>query len=150
MKQYEQRDARYSDIPHIAKTMCPMDHNEVYASSGLTPSMCLYTSLYNSSIARTATCNDEPLVMYGVVPYGRVGYIWLMGQNLVPHVRHLLKVLGDELDILCRPFRFVTNYMDTRQTVHRKLIERYGFVFDEDDVKLFREVNFIRFIRRMD
>lgn len=146
---YELRDACGEDIGTVASIMCPADHNELYAASGLTPQMALWTGWRNSIRCRVGCFNGVPQVMYGVIPFGRVGHVWLAGASLLPHVKFFLRVMDAEMRLIAGDCTFLTNYMDTRQIVHRKLLERNGFVFDESDTKIIREVVFIRFIRRM-
>ena len=146
---YVTRDAQGEDILHIASVICPMDHKELYTASGLTPQAALWSGWQNSVRCRVGCYNGAPQVMYGVVPEGPIGWVWLAGASLVPHARFFLGVIDQELSLIAGDCSHLTNYMDTRQLVHRKLLERKGFVFDETDVRINRGVPFVRFIRRM-
>lgn len=146
---YELRDARWDDIEKVAAITCPADHCELFAASGLTPQMALWSGWRNSVRSRVGCYKGVPHVMYGVIPFGRVGYVWLAGASLAQHAKFFLRVIDSEMRLIAGDCTYLTNYMDTRQIVHRKLLERNGFVFDEDDTKIIREVVFIRFIRRM-
>ena len=149
LSDYELRDAQGEDIDRIAEVICPMDHKELYAASGLTPQMALWSGWNASVRCRVGCYQGAPKAMYGVVPYGNVGWIWLAGASLVPHAKFFLSVLEDELKLVAGNSSILTNYMDSRQIVHRKLLERRGFVFDESDIRVNRGVPFVRFIRRM-
>ncbi len=147
---YELRDATWDDLPKIAEVMCPMDHAELFAASGLTPSMALWLGFRYSTRCRVGCYKGRPQIIYGVTPRNGIGVIWMAGASLVPHAKFVLQTFESELRLVAGDCKYLTNYMDYRQTVHRRLLERRGFVFDDSDVQVHRGVTFVKFIRRMD
>ena len=150
MTEYQYREATWDDIPRVTSVLCPADHKELWAATGLSTEFNLWSGMNNSSVCRVGCADGKPIIMYGVVPMRNIGIVWLAGADLLPHWREAYRSLGKELDLLCAGFKYVTNYMDGRQTTHRKFLERLGFVFDEYDTKICHEVSFIRFIKKVD
>lgn len=131
--EYNARPSVIEDIGAIAASMRPADQREVRLLSGQGPLDALTQSFVHSSVTRTLSYKDQPLIMYGTAEFQPgVGIVWGLGSEaLDDHVVGFLRMSRPEVDILQGSYRTLFNYVHADNELHLKWVKFVGFtLFD--------------------
>ena len=131
--EYNARPATSGDIGAIAASMRPADRNEVKLLSGQEPEQALFQSFAFSSVTRTLSYQDQPLIMYGTAEFQPgVGIVWGLGSEaLDDHVVGFLRMSRPEVEILQGPYHTLFNYVHAANALHLNWCQFVGFtLFD--------------------
>jgi hypothetical protein len=75
--------------------------------------------------------DGRPECAIGVIPVDNVpstGAVWMLASNeILKHVRYMVKNLPDVIDMLHGHFPLLGNYVDVRNTTHISFIKHCGF-----------------------
>jgi hypothetical protein len=152
---YYIRVAHSCDAALIGPLLREADKSEIAANSGLHPEEALRQSLDTSSEVHLACHPDgTPLSIFGIGPNTSepsIGIPWMVGTDEmskynIPLVRDARKWVDRHLNT----YSILTNYVDSRNTVHLKWLRHIGFNIDETPqfVGVDLSVPFYQFIRR--
>lgn len=131
------RDTEWNDIEIVAEDMREEDVMEVKAASGLGPRTCLIYSYGVSNPMKTMLShNQKPIAIGGVVPdelNPRVGQVWMLGTNAMvddfTNRHRFLRNIKTWVADLDQQYDVLWNYMDARNTMHKKWLHWMGFTF---------------------
>jgi hypothetical protein len=145
------RNASIEDALKLAETMRSEDVAEVYASSGLDPLSALLIGIDNSTEAKVAIGDDEPIAIFGVCPDGNesIGRVWLLGSDAIhDHRFDFLRKSKEWVDVLNIQYPVIYNHIDSRNTVHIRWLQWLGFSFiNETPDYGFEKRPFYQFVR---
>lgn len=123
--------ASREDILVVAERMRRSDIEELKASSGRTPEQALRRALVLSRYTWTALVDGQPEVMFGCGGNGDgVGCAWLLGSHWMEHphaARHIWRYSKVYLQKMHEHYHTLFNYVDDRNIVSRRWLERLGF-----------------------
>ena len=131
--EYNARPSVLEDIGAIAASMRPADQREVRLLSGQGPLDALTQSFVHSSVTRTLSYKDQPLIMYGTAEFQPgVGIVWGLGSEaLDDHVVGFLRMSRPEVEILQGSYSMIFNYVHADNDLHLKWVKFVGFnLFD--------------------
>jgi hypothetical protein len=115
------------DVPFISCRLRKPDQNELELF-GIPPEKALQDGLVHSLQPLTVIAQGSPAAMFGVVPGEDRGTIWLLGTDDIVSIKTpFLKQSDMWLSHVMRPFKVVGNWVDSRNTVHRKWLSWLGF-----------------------
>lgn len=127
--------SQMSDCASLAPRVREADKREIFAAQGVTPITALIASVRASSHAYTVTVDDEPEIMFGVVPasivYGH-GVPWLLASDYVEKrpltfLRGSVKALED----ITSKYDSLANFVDARNTHAIRWLDWLGFEVGE-------------------
>lgn len=128
------RKATPQDVLDFAPNMRDADKQEVEALTGLDPLACLMLGLMHSDPCMAGVSNEGEIVMiFGINQLDPgVGAIWMLSSNAIKdHARELVREGKRWLDEQHALYPVLTNVVDERNDVHRRLIKHMGFSFGE-------------------
>lgn len=131
--EYNARPSRPEDIGAIAASMRPADKREVKLLSNQDPHEALTQSYRLSSVTRTLSYRDQPLIMYGTSEFQKgIGIVWGLGSDaLDKHVVGFLRMSKSEVEILQGGYQALFNYVHADNELHLRWVEYVGFtLFD--------------------
>lgn len=112
------RDARIEDAFNMAPRMRESDKQEIWASNHVSPENALIAGVMNSMICLTAEIDEQPALMFGIVPQtllGNVATIWLLGTNDIYKIqRTFLRHSREFIDYFLGYYPYLFNYIDVR------------------------------------
>jgi len=101
----------------------------------------------------TVHVNDRPVAMFGAAPYladeeADIGVVWMLGTDGLLGARRLLLVEAPKwINLLMKVYPILTNYVDERNSVSIRWLERMGFEFPyTDDFVTDQGITFRRFV----
>jgi len=105
------------------------DRREIMLLSGQEPNQALTECFEQSTVCRTLSHKDTPLIMYGTT---KDGIVWGLGSTAVDkHVMGFLRVSRDEVEILQGDHEQIYNFVHADNELHLKWVEFVGFeIFD--------------------
>lgn len=122
-------------IERVAADMRQADIDEVWASHHHTPIQALMQGWEVSDISLIAVCDDEPVLMLGLVKRDLLtgtGVVWLLGANKgMKYKRELLrqgKLIIDEMLTICPR---LCNMVHSKNTVSIRWLKYSGFTIDD-------------------
>jgi hypothetical protein len=116
------------------------------AAHGHTPLESLALGLRTSSPCYTVLSDRWPCAMFGVVPHGNVGIVWMLGSELlIARPSEFARCSLEFADRLFRPFDVVANLVDLRNTVHIRWLEWLGCTFHKSETTIIGGHPFGRF-----
>lgn len=125
---YREGDA-YDLVPRLRQA----DLNEIQAASGRDPLSVLREGAERSVPSCTILGNNGYVAgMFGVVPEGDFGRIWMFGSVELLHPplrRQFIKECPAFVKVMERPYLAIGNYIDERNTVHIRWLRWLGFIF---------------------
>lgn len=130
MKPVFTRPATPDDIRQVALRLREDDRREVRAVTGLDPLLALHPQGLEGRWVQTAGI-VRPEILFGVDPvfdHPEVGLIWLLGTDEVFANPVEFAVTSRRIfDDIHSRYPVLTNFMDARNTRHRKFVEWLGF-----------------------
>lgn len=122
------RRAIESDVLLIAPRLRAEDVAEA-AAAGRTPLQALAIAYFESSRCFTVTIDDSPEALFGVVPCGSFGSVWLLGTpvTFAEEKQEFLRQSRHWMQQLAAGFDHIGNCVDARNTVHIRWLEWLGF-----------------------
>lgn len=128
------RESRLEDATVMAPNLRGDDLSELVAALGpsVVPEDVLRASIRYSDDPRTVLVDGEPAAIFGVVDMGEtnpsVGSIWLMGTPVILDIRReFLRQCRAQLAMQESTYDILTNFVDSRNTVHIKWLQWLGF-----------------------
>jgi hypothetical protein len=127
------RAYREGDEYDLAPRLRQADLQEIQAASGLDPIQALREGAQKSVPSCTIIGNiGYAAGMFGVVPEGDFGRIWMFGSDELtkpPLSRQFLRECRDFVNVMERPYLAIGNYIDARNMVHIRWLRWLGFTF---------------------
>jgi scaffold protein Gp13 len=127
------RAYRSGDEYDLAPRLRQADLQEIQAASGRDPVIVLREGAERSVPSCTIMGNTGYVAgMFGVVPEGDFGRIWMVGSEELtkaPLSRQFLRECRDFVNVMERPYLAIGNYIDERNTVHIRWLRWLGFIF---------------------
>lgn len=123
-------------VPADALEFAPMvreeDEREVRSISGLSPVEALAQGILHSEDCITAYGKRGSItLMAGVVPAIDGGAVWMLSApDIKENARGLLESGPPWIEAMTRKYGTLSNVVDDRNTVHKRLIEYMGFAFE--------------------
>ena len=149
MSQFDEyvRTATKKDVVYLAKHLRQDDVNEA-AAWGKDPFAALVSGFDNSTPCLTFTDPEgNPAGMFGVVPQGRWGAVWMLGTNAIERWPiTFLKRSKPWVERLNVIFPLLYNVVDERNTVHIAWLSWCGFEFAQQRMA-YRGTSFKYFAR---
>ena len=129
-----QRRSTIADVRYLADNMRQRDVEEISAQSGHTPEQCLLYCFFASKPCMTMVSRHGHVMgMWGVVPEGQGGRIWMLGtEGMVADKldrRVFLRKSKEQLALLFNHYSVLFNVVDARNVVHVRWIRHMGFTF---------------------
>ena len=134
LREAHQRRATVADVRYLADNMREEDQMEVRAQTGQEPEANLLHCFFASRPCMTMVSRHGHVMgMWGVVPEGQGGRIWMLGtKGMVADKqdrRVFLRKSRKQLDLLFNYYPVLFNVVDARNTVHVRWIRHMGFTF---------------------
>lgn len=127
------RAYRAGDEFDLAPRLRMADLQEIQASSGLDIEVSLREGAEQSAPSCTIIGNNGFVAgMFGVVPEGEFGRVWLLGSDELvtkPLSRQFLRECKNFLEVMGRPYLAIGNQIDERNTLHIRWLKWMGFTF---------------------
>lgn len=125
------RLAEEADVLWMAPRLREADRQELQAATGESPLVALTKGFEASTPPHVGTLDDEPFVMYGVVPHlPHGGVIWMLGTPTIEQASTgFLRRTRKEVERLGGDYPRLFNLADARNTVHLRWIKWAGFRF---------------------
>ena len=130
---YQRRSTIY-DARVVADNIRLEDAAELQASSGIPPDEAMLWSFLHSKPCMTMVARDgEVMGMWGVVPDGENGKIWMLGTERMSRLgqdkRVFLRKARAQLELLFNHYPVLFNVVDARNVVHVRWLRYMGFTF---------------------
>jgi len=121
-----------SDVDRLAPRLREADRLEVEAASGLSPLEALRHGYEHSEDPRTVMLANDPIALFGVVPFPYPQYDWgvpwMLGSDAVlEHWFGFARGSVREFEILRRPYSVLTNHVDPRNELAVRWLRWLGF-----------------------
>jgi hypothetical protein len=124
------REATVADLVALAPRLRPEDRAECLAASGVAPEVSLPAAIALGPVW-VWTVSGIPECAIGLLPITGTptsGAVWMLGTNeLLKHVRYMVKNLPTVIDMLHDHYPLLGNYVDQRNTTHISFIKHCGF-----------------------
>lgn len=149
------RPARVEHIPELVDNIRRADFDELTASYPADVTTQMIASLSVSVNASAAFgAQGELLCLFGVSPYAMMGETaapWLIGTNALPrYPQALVKGAYRYLGWIEQFYPALLNFVDARNTLSIKWLQRMGFTIDEPQPFGHKRLPFHRFHRGFD
>lgn len=116
---------------HIGANMRQSDIDEVRASSALSPTEAIHTSLALSSVAFCVVSDTHgPCAIFGAAPGGLpgLGIVWMLGTDGLRHEGYsIAKQTRSYFDQLNAEYPILWNYIDGRNSLSMRWLRWGGF-----------------------
>lgn len=123
--EYNARTSTVDDIGAIAASMRPADRREIMLLSGQEPKEALTECFESSTVCRTLSYKNTPLIMYGTT---KDGIVWGLGSTEIDkHTMGFLRVSRDEVEVLQGDHEQIYNLVHADNELHLKWVEFVGF-----------------------
>ena len=121
-------DATPEDCAQLAPNLRQADRDEVLAASGKAPLAALLHGYMESSECYAVRCGGQAIAIFGVVNLGGgEGAPWLLGSDaILSHWREFVRHSRQELERIRQPYRRLWNFVDARNTLHRRWLAWLG------------------------
>ncbi len=131
MKETFVRKATIEDALSIAKRLRSEDRDECLAASGLDPIVALPASIVDGRDVCVAGIADDgiPEIIWGFDPitnYENYAICWMLSTDRI-YEYPVEFVIQSRKIIAEAPFHILTNFMDARNTRHKKWLQWQGF-----------------------
>jgi hypothetical protein len=115
----------------IAPRLRTADRDEIHAVSGQDPEAALLNGIRMSAKAITLLIDDQPEAIFGVVEKDKqTGIVWMLGTDELVREPKRFWIAGKSwLTTLHMTWPVLTNYIDARNEVHIRWLERMGAKF---------------------
>lgn len=129
------RQATPADALDIAERLREEDRAEILAATGLDPRLALPAGVQGGGFVLTAGVESigRPEILFGVDPVAdcpEVGVAWMVSTPAIYDYPVEVAVRSRELhNLFHQRYELLTNYMDERNTRHRKWLSWLGFKF---------------------
>ena len=128
------RPADLSDVSDLVRNLRPEDHREIASTQGDVDHASLFAyaiGVSTSAFTAIEAASGRVVCMGGVGPRGDgTGSVWLHGTPLMrTHALSLARMTPEAVKLLHRDFRILSNWADTRNTLHIRWLQWAGFRF---------------------
>jgi len=115
----------------LAQNLRKEDLQELHATNILSPAQILRDAVLHSDIAITGMVNDRPVFMFGVRKSSELfnkAAPWMLGSDdLLDYQVEFLKRCRPIVQHMRTPYKFLENYVDTRNKTSIKWLKWLGF-----------------------
>lgn len=130
------RAAHIDDAASIAPLLREADKREIAASTGVDPLSALQSSFcISTEVYLACRPDDTPLAIFGIGPNSSdagVGIPWMVGtEEMIHYAIPLVRDARRWVDHQLTTYLYLTNYVDSRNSVHLKWLRHIGFYIDE-------------------
>jgi len=132
------REVTEEDIKFVAWNIRDADLRELRAVSNRPAVEIIREGVRYSRPARVAVINDEPVAIFGVVPFDDpgIGSIWMIGTDSIElSPISFLRRCKDEMEDLLAGYCYVSNICHAENTLHLKWLKWLGFTVDEEVIR---------------
>ncbi len=127
------RQAIRADVAHLASKIRKADRDEIKASDNVRPSEALLAPFnYKGAITFSVIGTDKEhvIAMFGSVPSPEKGYgvAWLLSsEELFNYKKEFIKQCPKWVNKLGKPYKYIYNFVDVRNTKTLKWLKYLGF-----------------------
>ena len=142
------RPFEFPDLMPLAQALRQADKDEIYASLGVTPEVGLMMSVKASKYTKVII-TDEPVGIFGLSGKVTLGMPWMLATDNIKDCQiQFLKECRNYIDEMLTHAPILANFVDERNTLHRKWLEWCGFVpFKRIEGFGYEERPFIEYVR---
>lgn len=116
LKQIELREADRQEL----SIFCP----------GMSQLEMIHKCVENSTNTFLVTIDDKPEVLFGVTEYLTHASPWMVSSNIIEKIPlQFCKLAMGVIEEFLNVYKYLTNYVDARNTVHCKWLKWMGFQF---------------------
>lgn len=125
------REAKLTDIAHLANNIRECDKQEVLAMSGVTPTKAFLQGYNHSDTPYVVEWRGKAIAMFGVSGQkGKTGIPWMLATNDIKGVRkQFIRGCKPYLDAMHTDYPILTNYVWEKNTLHIAWLKWLGFKF---------------------
>ena len=123
------RKSCLADTPFLAKRLRSADKDEIYATQGIGPNEALEICVTNSTACWTVLNAEEPIAMFGYLHIDDdTAQVWMLGSDELTQNKNWF--VRESKRWICefqKKYKVLFNYIDARNELHIKWIDRMGF-----------------------
>lgn len=123
------RESRLADAPLLAERLRSADKDEIYAARGIGPNEALEICVVDSTKCFTVLDGDTPIAMFGYLHVDDdTAQVWMLGSDeLTQNKKWFVRESKRWLCEFEKQYRVLFNFIDARNELHIKWIDRMGF-----------------------